>query len=295
MSGTVTRTAPSGSLRPSHTDHGNSYQFASSTHAPMNRFILVSALAVLVLLTGQAASAGASVTAAIGDRVSLSGVAPGAETVYLFLTGPNLPPDGVRLDDISVPVTTGIPSSFTQATVSGDLWEYTWYTNTRGGTLDAGIYTVYVTTTPAGRNALGNAVYSTIAVMLTRPSIVAGPAGYLTVHTLPAGAEIRVDGVPQGTTPVELTGVPAGSHPLEIRADGYQPFRKTVNISQGMTTEVEVTLLVASNTTDMPAVTPPVPQSPPATTPARAPLSLSAVPLAPGAAALIGRYLRKKE
>lgn len=255
----------------------------------MNRFFLVSAFAVLVLLVGEAASAGASVTTAIGDRVSLGGAAPGADTVYLFLTGPNLPPNGVRLDDISAPVVTGVPSSFTQATVSGDQWEYTWYTNTKGGTLDAGIYTIYVTTTPAGRYDLGNAVYSTITVTLTRPSVVVGATGDLTVRTVPAGVEIRVDGIPQGTTPVELTGVPAGSHQIEIRAEGYQPFQKTVNISEGMTTGVEVTLLMAGNTTSSPTGSPPVTQSPPATTPTRAPLMLSVVPLALGAAALIGR------
>jgi hypothetical protein len=256
----------------------------------MNRFILLSMLAVLVILTGQAVSAQAQTTAAIGDPVRLSGMAPGADVVYLFLTGPNLPSNGVRLEDISAPVITGVPSSFTQATVSGDQWEYTWYTNTQGGTLDPGIYTIYVTTTPVGRNNLGNAVYSTIAVMLTRPSVVVGQTGYLMVNTIPPGAEIRVDGVTQGTTPVELTGVPAGSHVLEIREQGYQPFQETVTISAGAMTDVEVNLLAANNTTAMPVDTTAVPQSPPVSTPTRAPLPLAAIPIAFGAAAVIGRH-----
>jgi hypothetical protein len=258
----------------------------------MNRFILVSALAVLVILTGQAVSAQAQTTAAIGGPVRLSGVAPGADVVYLFLTGPNLPSNGVRLEDISAPVVTGIPSSFTQATVSRDPWEYTWYTNTRGGTLDAGIYTIYVATTPVGRNDLGNAVYSTIAVTLTRPSVVVGQTGYLSVYTVPSGVEIRVDGVSQGTTPVELTGVPVGSHALEIREEGYQPFLETVNISAGMTTDVEVILFEGNNTTAMNVDTTPVPQSPAATIPTHAPLPLAAIPIALGAAAMIGRHRR---
>jgi hypothetical protein len=277
---------------PSVTVPGKIYPFDSVTHSSMNRFILVSALAALIILTGQAASAQASVTASIGDAVQLSGMAPGADVVYLFLTGPNLPSNGVRLEDISAPVVTGIPSSFTQAAVSGDQWEYTWYTNTRGGTLDAGIYTIYVTTTPVGRNNLGNAVYSTIVVTLTRPSLVVGETGYLQVHSLPSGVEIRVDGVMQGTTPMELTGIPVGSHQIEIRAEGYQPFLETVTISAGMTTGVDAILLEAHNTTALPVDTTVVPQSPPSTTPTRAPLPPATIPIALGAAAMIGRRRR---
>jgi hypothetical protein len=271
---------------------GNIYPFMSLTPPSMNRLILVSLLTVLVILTGQAVFAQAQTTAAMGEPVRLSGTAPGVDVVYLFLTGPNLPSNGVRLDDVSSPVVTGVPSSFTQATVSGDTWEYTWYTNTQAGKLDAGTYLVYVSTTPVGRNNLGNAVYSTIAVTLTRPSIVVGQTGYLSVYTLPSGVEIQVDGVSQGTTPVELTGVPVGSHVLEIREEGYQPFRETVNISAGMTTDVEIVLLDGNETNATSNVSTTVPQSPPATTPTRAPLHLAAIPIALGVAALMGRQRR---
>ncbi|MDD1714965.1 MAG: hypothetical protein LUQ61_06880, partial [Methanoregulaceae archaeon] len=39
-----------------------------------------------------------AVSVPLGDTLYLSGSAPGADTVYLFLTGPNLPSNGVRLD-----------------------------------------------------------------------------------------------------------------------------------------------------------------------------------------------------
>ena len=99
-------------------------------HSHMGRSFLV-----FVILTGilyVCSASGSGFTAVLGDQVVLGGDAPGADSVFLFLTGPNLPSNGVRLDDPSTPVITGNPASFTQATVSEDRWYYTWNTRSRG-------------------------------------------------------------------------------------------------------------------------------------------------------------------
>ncbi len=115
----------------------------------MSRIPAIIVLSVILALASLAPGA-LGITVPLGDQVPLSGAAPGADTVYLFLTGPNLPSNGVRLDAVTSEVVSGVPSTFTQAPVSNGQWEYTWYTGSTGGTLDAGSYTVYVSTTPVG-------------------------------------------------------------------------------------------------------------------------------------------------
>lgn len=206
--------------------------------------------------------------AAIGDLVPLRGTAPGAGSVYLFLTGPNLPPNGVRLDDVSAPVVSGDPATFTKASVSQDQWECNWYTNA-GGRLDTGIYTVYVVTTPVGRKDLDGAVYSTISVTLTTPVLIVPPTGSLIVRSIPSGAEVWVDGVLQGTTPVVLTGVPEGVHQVGVQLPGYAPFFHTVTVTAEEAAEVDAALVPVQTSPQPTVFTTPVTSSPetPAPTP----------------------------
>jgi hypothetical protein len=211
------------------------------------------------------------ITVPLGDQIPLSGIAPGADTVYLFLTGPNLPSNGVRLDDVTAEVVTGVPSTFTQAPVSNDQWQYTWYTGSAGG-LDVGTYTVYVSTTPVGRNDLAGAVFSTISITLTTPAVQVPPTGTLEVRSVPSGADVVVDGLLQGTTPVELTGVPEGSHTVVLSLTGYSNITSTVTIVAGEITTVNVALLPATTqatlTTATPVTTIPTPSPSPSPTPA---------------------------
>jgi hypothetical protein len=255
-------------------------------------FILSSAILVLAWLVPGVFG----ITVALGDQVPLSGVAPGADTVYLFLTGPNLPANGVRLDDITAQVVSDVPSTFTQAQVSNDRWQYTWYTGSMGGILDAGTYTVYVTTTPVGRNDLSGAVYSTISVTLTTPTIQVPPAGTLVVRSVPAGADVVVDGILQGTSPVELTGVPEGPHTVVLSLPGYSNSTSPVTIVKGESTTVNIALVPATSpatpTTTTPAISATTPSPSPSPTPA--PLSC-AVPVGAalvtlGIARLRGRF-----
>ena len=198
-----------------------------------------------------------AVTVPLGDTLPLSGSAPGADSVYLFLTGPNLPANGVKLDDISVPVVTGVPSTFAQASVDADgTWEYTWYTRTAGGLPDAGTYTVYVVTEPVGRRDLGSAdAYATIPVTLTRPTLTILPGG-ITISSEPSGAEVWVDGTRVGTTPLDLTTVTEGNHTVEVRKEGYEPVVENVTVTGEENATVE-TVLVPGTAPGTPAETPP--------------------------------------
>jgi hypothetical protein len=87
--------------------------------------------------------------------------------VYLFLTGPNLPVNGVALNNITARADKG---HFTEVSVdSDDHGEYQWGTKAIGGRLDAGTYTVWVVNRPLDRSQLAKADYSTISIRLGIP------------------------------------------------------------------------------------------------------------------------------
>ena len=139
-------------------------------------------IVMLVLLSG-AIAAGATQTY-LGNIVKLSGYSYG-DTVYLFLTGPNLPVNGVALDNINRLADQG---GATPVDVDADgHWSYDWNTGALGGRLDAGAYTVWVADRRTDRSHLSTAEYSTIAVGLSVPSLTAGTSdGSGTVRTVTA-------------------------------------------------------------------------------------------------------------
>ncbi|MDD1720122.1 MAG: PEGA domain-containing protein [Methanoregulaceae archaeon] len=204
--------------------------------------VMFFALASLVAWPCSGASA-ASV--ALGDSVPLKGAAPGLDTVYLFLTGPNLPAGGVRLENIRAPVVTGDASTFTRVDVIDDRWSYTWYTRTSGGLPDAGSYTVWVVDRPAGRFDLQNAWYSTVSVGTSKATLTA-EVGALAVNSSPPGAGVFLDGKPGGNTPVRLEGILAGNHTVVMEKDGYMGAELPVTVQGGSTTEITVALSLAA-------------------------------------------------
>lgn len=216
---------------------------------------------LLLIVAGLALLSPASaVSLPLGDTLKLSGSAPGADTVYLFLTGTNLPANGVRLDDISIPVVTGVPATFVRRPVAGDgSWEYSWITRTAGGVPDAGTYTVYVVTTPTGRRDLSDRdSFGVISVTLTRPTITATTGGRLTITSEPSGAGILVDGEMTGTTPLELADISPGNHTLGIQKDGYQPVIENITVRENETATVGRTLVpLTTSPSTVPATSPP--------------------------------------
>jgi tetratricopeptide (TPR) repeat protein len=64
----------------------------------------------------------------------------------------------------------------------------------------------------------------------------------VTIHALPAGASIAVDGRTIGVSPMKPYFLAAGSHVLEVSAEGYRPSRKELLITAGAPLTVSVTL-----------------------------------------------------
>jgi hypothetical protein len=106
---------------------------------------------------------------AIGEEVKLSGYNTESCDTYLFITGPNLPSNGARLDRPRQAVRNGVSSSFTVASGDCETWNYRLYTGDLG--IDAGTYTIYAVPSPVDRNNLGSVPYQTIPLTLRRPYV----------------------------------------------------------------------------------------------------------------------------
>ena len=136
-------------------------------------------------------------SASIGGTISLEGNMPGADTVYLALTGSKLPPNGVRMDNIKQKVQTGNPSTFTPVPVTAGTWRYNWNTGDVSGALPEGRYFVYICDSPVGKDDYSSQVrYETREIVLSYQ-------GYQdTIATTP---------VSRGTMPPASTIMPATS------------------------------------------------------------------------------------
>lgn len=98
---------------------------------------------------------------AIGDIIELSGTLSGLKAsdssipIYLYVTGPNLPPNGAPLTDQSRSVEDGVPATFTVTYYNPVLgiWAYSWDTSLFS--CDAGTYTVHANLQPIGHQNSG--------------------------------------------------------------------------------------------------------------------------------------------
>ncbi len=141
-----------------------------------NGFISV-AIICTCLLCWSVLPVSAVTTAMMGETVHLSGKGAGYDDIYLFLTGPNLAPGGVRPDSIKSQVVSGNDASFTRVPVRSGAWEYEWDTGRTGGTLDPGTYLVWAVGQPLGRYDLRGTSYATISVLLKNPVLTAEISG----------------------------------------------------------------------------------------------------------------------
>jgi hypothetical protein len=213
------------------------------------RFFLSSLAIACLLVCGAAASTG--IQASMGEVIPLSGYSYGSNTVYLFLTGPNLPSNGVALNDISRRADQG---GFTTVDVdSNNHWEYDW--STANAQLDSGTYTVWVSNGPNDRSRLNEADYSTISVTLGKPGITAGVStgsdlttgfsmqpGNLSINSNPADASVSVNNAYVGKTPLEIGGLAPGSYDVAITRFGYEKFSTTAPVKTGSITEISADL-----------------------------------------------------
>ncbi|MEN6609518.1 MAG: hypothetical protein ABFC24_01625 [Methanoregulaceae archaeon] len=91
----------------------------------------------------------------VGDAINFKGSVQGLNTisVYLFVTGPGLDPNGATLENIRVSSGGGM---FTTVPVKlvDNTWQYTWDTAPFADVMQPGYYTVYVVAAPMGLGRL---------------------------------------------------------------------------------------------------------------------------------------------
>jgi len=220
---------------------------------PFRRMVVLTAILFACMGLAGAVSA-AGIQTYLGDTVPLHGYSPSSTQVYLFLTGPNLPANGVALNDITRLAENG---GFTVVSVDGsdDSWSYNWHTGSVNGRLDEGTYTVWVVNSPSDRAHLQNAEYGTIAVTLSGPTLTAGtsltagvaggvtqaptqqPPGSLTVTSDPDNASVVVNDQYRGKTPLTLDALAPGSYTVNVSRFGFYPYTTSADVvSYGITT-----------------------------------------------------------
>lgn len=59
-------------------------------------------------------------------------------------------------------------------------------------------------------------------------------------------AYVYIDGIPKGITPVTVDNLPVGEHSYKVSREGYSDVTGTVNVQQGVTAEINVTLTPAA-------------------------------------------------
>jgi hypothetical protein len=124
----------------------------------------------------------------LGDEVKFTGTNSETDTVFLFLTGPNLPSSGGKLTDPRVAVVNNDGSTFATADVDSEN-KYTYKWDTSQLSVDSGSYTVYAVSSPKNRDNLNDAQYATISITLKKPFISAEMPGMVA-----AGDKIVIKG-----------------------------------------------------------------------------------------------------
>jgi len=132
----------------------------------------------------------------LGEEITLSGTCTdNKDYVYLFLTGPNLPTAGVKLEGKMDPVVNGSHDGFTFEKVEADdTWSFKWNTADIDRSLDAGGYTIYAVSKPRDKDALSQAKYATVAVQLKTGFLTATSSG----AKIAKGDDLKITGTAMG-------------------------------------------------------------------------------------------------
>jgi hypothetical protein len=110
-----------------------------------------------------------------GDDITFSGTNTDSNITYLFFTGPGLLAAGSQIesDDPRIsPVADGSVPTFRTVRVGAEnQWSWTW--DTHKVPLNTGIYTIYAASTPHDKTHLGSAIYDSLAINITEPTLSA--------------------------------------------------------------------------------------------------------------------------
>jgi hypothetical protein len=91
----------------------------------------------------------------------------------------------------------------------------------------------------AGSVQVKDNIQTTLEVELKEKGI--GRVAWAEVTTNPKGAEIVIDGTSSGQVSPARVQVTAGTHIVTLKLEGYQPLRRTVQVTEGSTVTVEGT------------------------------------------------------
>jgi len=84
------------------------------------------------------------------------------------------------------------------------------------------------------------------------PSPAPDTTGQIIIVSTPAGAELFLDNLFRGITPVTLSDIPAGSHVVTVKDTGYTDASQTVTVTGGQSTPVAIGLVAVPTTTKTP-------------------------------------------
>jgi hypothetical protein len=115
--------------------------------------------------------------------------------------------------------------------------------------------------------------------------------GQITVRSSPSGADIFLDNLYKGVTPLTLVEIPQGSRTILLKLNGYQDWQSSVNVAAGSSTDVSGTL--AATTIPQSTFTTGVTQPAPIQT--RSPISLISIISAIGICGAAAVVFRKRE
>lgn len=173
---------------------------------------------------------------AIGEKVMLSGTNTESNYTYLFLLGPNLSHDGVKLDDTHIVSETGQPKTFVKVPVDTDMtWEYTWNTSTIADQVEPGVYVLWAVTAPFSKSQIRSSPYSTVTVFLKNP--------YMTMRLarghLAKGDEQIITGTAEGSPPMVYIwlfgpGYRSLWNPVPVHNDGTFEYKMERNITKDL-------------------------------------------------------------
>lgn len=184
----------------------------------------------------------------LGDTIDLHGVSYVSDQVYLFMTGPGLPANGVTLTDPTLQADQG---HFTIVGVNSDqTWSMKWDTHRIWNLIDPGTYNVYVSSTPVDYSGLSGS-YKVIKVYLKDPgphngvSVQAGtytlkPENHISTRVETPTVVTTVTTVPTPSPEITTipTPVPATPATTPTRKSSPVPFLAFIALTGGAITFV---------------------------------------------------------
>jgi hypothetical protein len=176
---------------------------------PLVSLKFLTCVCVILVFLPLASAADITLEAELGDTLNLHGDLYSGSVVYLFLTGPGLPENGVVLTDISQRADQG---HFTMVDVGSDQkWAYKWKTSRIENEIDPGTYIVYVTNEPVDKAHLGgSSSYKTLEVYLQKSTTSRVSVDSSNSYTLNPEEHVSVVEVP---TLVMITPTPTLTTP----------------------------------------------------------------------------------